>query len=415
MTNGTIKPKRSHGDGGIDSRGESVHRLRYRVGGKRFTKTFHGTLTEARKELRGLVRDGDTGDHVDPTKITVGQWIDQWIAAGAPGRKKKRVGQSTLERYEQLLRVHVKPRLGARPLQKLAATEIDALYNELDALVDKDGNRQIAPMTLHHVHVCFNSCLSTAERKGMLKANPMRRAEQVPSGGEADHGEALEEADLGVLVSGFRPSSSMYAPVAVDAATGARRNELLAFRWTDLDVEKKSLRVERALEMTKKFGIRFKSPKTKRGLRAIALDDVSFAILLKEKERHLRICAGVPDGVDVDLSLIRLPEDALIFPALPEPGKGFTFSTPRNPRNFSKEFARRAKLLGFEGFTFHHIRGTHSTLLLDRGVPVHVVAERLGDDPAVLLRNYAKRKRNKTANNSISAEINALAAGFLGK
>ena len=207
----------------------------------------------------------------------------------------------------------------------------------------------------------------------------------------------------------------MYAPVAVDAATGARRNELLAFRWTDLDVEKKALRVERAIEVTKKFGVRYKAPKTKRGLRAIALDDASLAILLKEKERHQRICAGIPDGVEVDLSLVRLPDDALIFPAVPQPGQDFSFNTPRNPRNFSKEFARRARRLGFAGFTFHHLRGTHATLLLDRGVPVHIVAERIGDDPAVLLRNYAKRKRKTTANTSISAEINALAAGFLGK
>jgi integrase len=303
--------------------------------------------------------------------------------------------------------VHVKPRLGNRPLQKLAASEIDELYAE------REG--KIAPMTLHHVHVTFNSCLSTAERKGLLKTNPMRRAEQVPSGGESDHGEALEEVDLGTLVSGFRPSASMYAPVAVDAATGARRNELLAFRWTDLDVEKKTLRVERAIEVTKKFGVRYKAPKTKRGQRAIALDDAILAILLKEKERQQRICAGIPDGVEVDLSLVRLPDDALIFPAVPEPGQDFSFSAPRNPRNFSKEFARRARRLGFAGFTFHHLRGTHATLLLDRGVPVHIVAERIGDDPAVLLRNYAKRKRKTTANSSISAEINAITAGFLRK
>jgi integrase len=205
--------------------------------------------------------------HVAPDKIKLSEWIDQWIAVGAPGRKKKRVSQRTLERYEELLRVHVKPKLGNRPLQKLAATEIDELYAE------REG--KIAPMTLYHVHVTFNSCLSTAERKGLLKVNPMRRAEQVPSGGESDHGEALEEVDLGTLVSGFKPSASMYAPVAVDAATGARRNELLAFRWTDLDVEKKVLRVERAIEVTKKFGVRYKVPKTKRGLRAIALDDAS--------------------------------------------------------------------------------------------------------------------------------------------
>ncbi|MGY2935985.1 integrase [Bradyrhizobium sp. GM6.1] len=379
------------------------------MNGRRFTKTFHGTLTDARKELRKLLREGDTGDHIEPSKITVGSWIDTWIAAGAPGRRKKRVGQRTLERYEELLRVHVRPTLGGRPLQKLQATEIDKLYQDLDERLDDDGERAIAPMTLHHVHVVFNSCLATAERKGLIRATPMRRVEQVPSGGESDHGVALDEQDLGTLVSGFRPSATMYAPVAVDAATGARRNELLAFRWTDLDVAQKALRVERALEVTKKFGVRFKPPKTKRGKRAIGLDDATMAVLLREREKHLRLRAGVPEGVEVDLSLVRLPEDALIFP---EPG---TFNTPRNPRNFSKEFARRAKRLGFGDFTFHHLRGTHTTLLLDRGVPVHVVAERVGDDPAVLLRNYAKRKRHQTANTDFSAQISALAAGFLGK
>ena len=110
--------KRSHGDGGIDTRGENVHRLRYRLNGRRFTKTVRGSVTDARKELRKLIRSGDTGEHVAPDKITVAQWIDQWIEAGAPGRKKKKVGQRTLERYEELLRVHIKPKLGARALTR---------------------------------------------------------------------------------------------------------------------------------------------------------------------------------------------------------------------------------------------------------------------------------------------------------
>ena len=67
--------KRSHGDGAIDARGENTHRLRYRINGRRFTKTFHGTLTEARKELRALVRSGDTGEHVDPAKMN-GRGLD---------------------------------------------------------------------------------------------------------------------------------------------------------------------------------------------------------------------------------------------------------------------------------------------------------------------------------------------------
>jgi integrase len=397
--------KRPFGDGGIDTRGENVHRLRYRVGGKRFSKTFHGTLTEARKELRALVRSGDTGEHVAPDKMTLTMWIDQWIKAGAPGRKKKKVGQRTLERYEELLRVHVKPKLGARPLQKLRATEIDELYGELET--------KMAPMTLHHVHVTFNSCLSTAERKGLVLVNPMKRAERVPSAGESDHGLALGEVELGALVDGFKAFPGLYPIVALTAAIGARRNEVLAFRWVDFDPEKKTVRVERAIEVTKKYGIRYKPPKTWRGLRTVALDDGSVSLLLKGRDTHLRLRAGVPDGVDVDLSLVRLPDDALMFPNPPGAGKDFSFTEPRDPHTFSKQFKKRAVRIGFSDFRYHHLRGTHATLLLDRGVPMHTVAERIGDDPSVLLKNYAKRKREQTADSSVSAVISALAAGFL--
>lgn len=398
--------KRSHGEGGIDERGEGVFRLRWRANGKRHTKTFRGTKAGARKELRALTTAVDTGAHVDPNKMTLGQWIDQWIAAGAPGRKKIKVGQRTLERYEELLRLHVKPKLGDKVLQKLKATEIDELYGELE--------QRLAPMTVHHVHTCFNSALSTAERKGILASNPMTRIEQLPSAGESDHGLALDEPDLKTLVNGFKPSATMYVPVAVDASTGVRRNELLAFRWIDFDPEKKTLRVERAMEVTKKFGIRYKPPKTWRGKRTIALDDGTVALLLSEREKLQRLLAGIPDGSDVDLSLIRLPDDALIFPGAPPAGEDFSFSRPRDPSAFSKRFRALADTLGFEGFEFHHFRGTHATLLLDKGVPVHTVAERIGDDPAVLLRNYAKRKRKQTADTSVATVINAMSAGILG-
>jgi integrase len=265
---------------------------------------------------------------------------------------------------------------------------------------------------------------ATAHRKGMITANPMTRVEQVPNpDGQVldseelddntdDIGEGLDETELANLIAGFKPSS-LYPVVALAAATGARRNELLALRWSDLNVEKKTLRIERAWEQTRKFGLRLKPPKTKRGLRTIELDDATTAMLLGAKERHQRIMAGIPDSVTVDLSLVKLPPGALLFPAVPEPGEDFDFAKPRNPRNFSKEFARRADLLAFGRTRFHDLRGIHTTALLDAGIPVHTVAQRIGDDPAVVLRNYAKRKRSKRADESLSNAITALAAGFL--
>lgn len=407
------RAKRSHGDGAIDERGPNTYRLRYRLNGKRYTKTFKGSIGDARKELRRLLRSAEVGEHVDPDRITVGQWITDWIAAGAPGRTKKRVSERTLERYSDLMRIHVAPVLGSRRLQALQATEIDKLYSDMAAAA------AISPRTQHHVHTVFSSALSTATRKGKLAINPMTRVEQVPTVTEFDAdadgddiGEGLSDAELAVMINGFR-TSTIFPIVVLAAATGARRNELLALRWSDLDVAKRTLRIERAWEGTKKFGLRLKPPKTKRGVRTVDLDAGTMALLLRERETLQRLAAGIPDGADVDLGLVKLPANTLMFPNPAETAEDFSLTTPRNPRSVTQAFARRAEATGFGRIRFHDLRGIHSTALLDAGIPVHTVAQRIGDDPAILLRNYTKLRRSKRADERLSETIATLSAGFL--
>ena len=391
--------KRGHGDGGIDARGENTWRLRYRINGQRYTKTVQGTKSDARKALRKLLHSGDTGTHVEPDKITVTQWIERWIAVGAPGRSQKKAGRRTVERYSELMRCHVTPTLGSRRLQQIQATEIDALYIALAA--------KLKPRTAHHVHVVLGACLATATRKGLLLANPMERVEQVPSPGESDHGVALDADALRKLIEGFR-GSVLFPIVATAALTGARRNEILALRWIDFDAANKTLRIERAIEEIK-AGRSFKAPKTERGTRTITIDDDLVALLTAEHEKHLRIMAGVSDVDTVNLSLIKLPEGALMFPS---PAGELDLIRPRDPHAVTRGFVRRSRKLGFKGLRFHDLRGSHETALLDAGVPVHVVAERCGHDPAVLLRNYAKRTRK--ADTSAAAVIGSLSKGILG-
>jgi integrase len=134
-------------------------------------------------------------------------------------------------------------------------------------------------------------------------------------------------------------------------------------------------------------------------------------LLVAEREKLQRMQAGVPDGAPVDLSLVKLPDDALMFPCPPTQGDSFSFTNLRKPDNTTKEFLRRAKLLGFPELRMHDLRGTHETLLLDAGVPVHVVAARCGHDPATLLRSYAKH--SKKADTSAAAVIGALSKGVL--
>jgi integrase len=171
------------------------------------------------------------------------------------------------------------------------------------------------------------------------------------------------------------------------------------------------LRIERAVEQTSEYGLAIKEPKTKRGKRTITIDDDLIALLCTERAKIQRIHAGLPDGAEVDLSLVKLPEDALMFPGPTPAGESFSLTRLRAPNNTTKEFLRRAALLGFPDLRLHDLRGTHETLLLDAGVPVHVVAARCGHDPAVLLRSYAKR--SKKADTSAAAIIGALSKGIL--
>ena len=234
---------------------------------------------------------------------------------------------------------------------------------------------------------------------------------KVPFPGEPDHGMVLESDQLQTLVRGFR--GSVFFPMVVVAAfTGARRNEILALRWSDFDPDAKTLRIERAVEETREHGLQIKGPKTERGKRTIEIDDELIALLTAERDRYLRLVAGVPTGAAVDLSLVKLPQGALMFPCPPARGEQFSFTKLRKPRLFSFNFKRRAKAIGFPKLRFHDLRGTHETLLLDAGVPVHVVAARCGHDPAVLLRSYAKRTRK--ADRSAAGVIGSISKSVLG-
>jgi integrase len=360
--------------------------------------------TQAKAAHAALIAEINAGSFIISSKTTIAEWVEHWVSIGCPGVKhRKKVGDRTVERYEELLRHHVIPTLGQRPLQQLQSNEIDALYVRL--------NEKLAPRTARHVHTTLGACIGTAARTRKISRNPMDELVKVPVPDEADHGMALDSDQLRTLVQGFK-NSVLYPIVVVAAYTGARRNEILALRWDDFDPAKKTLRIERAIDETKKHGLRLKGPKTERGKRTIQIDDDLVILLAAERERHLRLVAGVPDGVTVDLSLVKLPDGALMFPNPPAPSEDFSFTKLRNPRNTTKEFVRKARNLGFRKLRFHDLRGAHETLALDAGVPVHVVAARCGHDPAVLLRSYAKRTRK--ADTSAAGVIGSILKGTLG-
>jgi integrase len=82
----------------------------------------------------------------------------------------------------------------------------------------------------------------------------------------------------------------------------------------------------------------------------------------------------------------------LAFPAI-----GHDLAALQSPKAVSIVFRKKAKGFGVN-LRFHDLRGTHETILLDKGVPVHTVAARCGHDAGGLLRSYAKRTKKSDTN-----------------
>jgi integrase len=150
-----------------------------------------------------------------------------------------------------------------------------------------------------------------------------------------------------------------------------RRGELAGLTWRALDLDAARLHVEQQLVPTL-GGATFGPPKSARSRRTIALDSETVAELRSHQETQLleRDFAG-PAYVDRDLVFA----DAL---------GGIS-----HPKRLTEWFGQHRKAAGLTTGSLHTLRHTAATLALTAGVPVHIVAARLGDDPKQILTTYA--------------------------
>ena len=150
-----------------------------------------------------------------------------------------------------------------------------------------------------------------------------------------------------------------------------RRGELAGLTWRCLDLESARLAVEQQLVPTR-GGCTFGPPKSSRSRRTIALDPETVRVLAGHREPQLleRAFAG-PAYVDSDLVFA----DEL--------------GGPIHPQRLTECFGQQRKTAGLPTGTLHTLRHTAATLALTSGIPVHIAAARLGDDPNTVLSTYA--------------------------
>jgi integrase len=239
---------------------------------------------------------------------------------------------------------------------KLRPIEIESAMNTLLKCGGKNG-RPLSPKTVRHIGFLVHDALKHAVRWDMLNANPMDRVE-LPKA-ERREVSVLDETNVLRFFEGAR-KTRLYPFLVLAAGTGARRGELLALQWPDIDFETGVMTVNKSLEETK-AGLRVKGTKSGKPRRFIV---PAFALHALAEHR-------TEQGRDKQMFGSTYQGNQLVF-CRPD-------GSYYKPDKVTARVTELARKLGFpKGVTLHVLRHSHASQLLSKGTPLPVVVSDLG-------------------------------------
>ena len=332
------------------------------VSGKRrqISRTIKGSKREAQKVLNEMAVKVDRGQFTG-TSTTFAQLIQRWLDLA-----KSDLSPTTLRRYQNLLKNHILPALGNLPVKNIQTIDLDQLYY---GLTNRVG---LASATVRQIHAIIRRAFRQAVLWGWIATNPAVNA-TPPRLTKPDLSppNVAQVAELLHAASEIDPELGNFLHLA--ATTGARRGELCALRWSNVDSSLKTLTIEHSI-IEVLGGIVEKDTKTHTS-RRISIDEGTLAVL--EAQRNLATERASASGLD-------LRGDAYVFSREPDGQIAW------NPGAVTKRFAILRRTLGFDEIRLHDLRHFAATRLMAAGVPVRTVSGRLGHaNPSTTLSVYS--------------------------
>ncbi len=340
--------------GSISRRGDSwrVHvylGLDSQTGKQRYlTRTVHGTKRDAERVCTELVTEADRGGFGDTSAVTFAELVERWLE-----HLKPNVSPATLAAYKNYMRKWILPALGTRKLDRIRPVDLDLFYASL--------RPHLAGASVRKVHTILHSVLGQATRWQLIGTNPAAAATPPRFDKPAINPPTPEEVGRLLAAADERdPEFGLFLRLA--AVTGARRGELCGLRWTDYDPAAGEIVLRRSI-VQGEDGVEVKKTKTNRD-RRLAVDATTVAALDRHHgmvERRAKDCGG------------RLASGAYIF------SRDVEGLEPWRPDSgVTGRFAALRSSIGLPHVRLHDLRHYVATRLLDAGVPVRSVSERLG-------------------------------------
>jgi integrase len=344
--------------------------------GKRLQKwVYASTEEECQQKLNKLVYELQEGIYTEPSKMTVEQYLRQWIEMHASN-----ITQSTIDCYKVVIEKHVVPEIGKVLLTQLTPMHLQKLYAE--------ELKKYSGRTAQLTHRVLRKALQNAYRMQIIRQNPADLVDapkakkyKLDNKYDAQDFENLMDAAVGTIHE---------IPILLAGGLGMRRGEIFGLRWKDVNFRKNLITIEQQL-IPNSAGLTFQEPKTEGSARTLDTPEYIMGLLknhLKEQEKS----KGFFQSEYADYNLVCCkPNGELINPAV-----------------YSRQFGQFLKKMNLPHIRFHDLRHFNATIMLKSDIPVKVASERLGHSNTAITQDtyqYVLDEMDQEASKKISEAL----------
>jgi len=349
-----MKKRRENGEGSIRYRKDGRWEGRYSGGydkdtGKSISKSVMGkTREEVEEKLRAAIRDADIICNRFPEKLTLAEWMTVWFDVYS----NPAIRPSTAASYLNLMKNHIFPHIGQMPIGRLTSLDIQRMYNKTkeSGRVPRSENItdfSLSNNTVRSIHMLLRQCLEQAVKERRLPYNPIDGCKPPPK--EKKEMKVMPSEKVGVYLQAAN-QHGVLAMFFLELSSGLRRGELLALLWSDLDMRKLTISVNKQVS-SRNGELVVTTPKTPNSTRTVAISRQTADLLAAEHAKH--------------------PDNPYMFPS-PVTGNMFY---PDSVGRMHKRLLRKA---GLDIIRFHDLRHTFATLALQNGVDIKTLSSMLG-------------------------------------